>query len=89
MWRHGDAPRSHSPSDRDAHVAALIGLLAVLEGELLVDAVDPALAARLRDRCVRAGLLDPGAETSQLAGVLGDLNQRLRQALGEFDEAPD
>ena len=67
--------------DRD--LTALIGILAVLEGEMT-----PHLADRIRDRLERAALLAPGGSEGELRRALGDLNQRLRHALGERDEPP-
>lgn len=80
----GMAPHPILASD----VKALIGILAVLEGEAMVDGIDPALAMRLRERLVRADLVPSGSHPSQMPQALGDLNQRLRHALGEYDLPP-
>jgi len=68
--------------DRD--LEALIGILAVLEGELQSGAVTPYLAGRLRDRLERAGLVAADGPEPEVRRALGDLNQRLRRALGEW-----
>ena len=68
---------------------AVIGILAVLEGELLVGGVEPALAHRICDRFVGAGLLPADAEIAHLRRALGDLNQRVRYAHGEYAEPPE
>jgi hypothetical protein len=78
------------PRARD--VAALIGLLAVLEGEVWAADTDhddlPAWAAHLAQRLARDGLLAADAGNQELRRALGDLNQRLRYVLGEHDD-PD
>jgi hypothetical protein len=74
-------------SDVDAR--AIIGLLAILEGELLGEQLDPALAHRLRDRWVREDLLAEGAELAHLRRALAEMNQRVRYARGEYAEPPD
>lgn len=73
-------------------VAALIGVLAVLEGEVLAAVTDrdelPDWAEHLTRRLTKDGLLQRGAGSPDLCQALGDLNQRLRYVLGEHDE-PD
>ena len=73
-------------SDPDA--GAIIGLLAIVEGELLVGSLDVELADRFRDRFVRAGLLPEDAGLGTLRRALAELNQRVRYALGEYAEPP-
>jgi hypothetical protein len=68
--------------------AAVIGVLSILEGELLGEALDVELAARLRDRFVGAGSLPDGAGLGELRRALAELNQRVRYALGEYAEPP-
>jgi len=80
----GLAPRSCQPRD----LSALIGLLAVLEGELMTGEVSPHLSGRIRDRFERVGLLDAGGTERDVRQALNDLNHRLRYALGEYDEPP-
>ncbi|HEY4313971.1 MAG TPA: hypothetical protein VGO19_00515 [Actinomycetes bacterium] len=73
-------------SDPDA--GAIIGLLAILEGELLAETLDVELAGRFRDRLVDVGLLADSAGLGELRRALGELNQRVRYALGEYAEPP-
>jgi hypothetical protein len=66
----------------------LIGILAVLEGELLAgeasDDLVTRLASRLRSNgCMRSGL----DERAAVRMALNDLNQRVRYALGEYEES--
>jgi hypothetical protein len=70
--------------------AALIDLLAILEGELLEGEVSDELlgklATRLRDQGqIRADLYDRAG----LRLALNDLNQRVRYALGEYEDPPE
>jgi hypothetical protein len=78
------APRSCRGQD----LAALIGLLAVLEGELMVGEVSPHLSDRIRHRLESAMLLEPGGTEPDLRQAINDLNHRLRYALGEHEEQP-
>jgi hypothetical protein len=72
-------------ADRD--VAALVGVLAILAGQVLSGEA-PRLIRQLSDRLVRYGLLPAGAASEPLARALHDLNQRLRLARGEYDGVP-
>jgi hypothetical protein len=65
---------------RDAEV--LVGLLALLEGELLAGELSAHLVEKIRDRFARVGLPTP---TAELSHAIHDLNQRLRHTLGEYD----
>ena len=79
------APRP--PQTRD--VAALVGLLATLEGELMVGTEGDALpdwAAQLAHRLGRDGLVGQDAGQREVRQALNDLNHRLRYVLGEYDE---
>jgi hypothetical protein len=78
------APRSCHARD----LSALIGLLAVIEGELLAGEVSRHLAGRIRDQLERVELLAPGGTEQDLRQSINDLNHRLRYALGEYDEPP-
>ncbi len=78
------APRSCQPRD----LSALIGLLAVVEGELMTGQVSRHLSGRIRDRLERVELLEAGGTDRDLRQALNDLNHRLRYALGEYDEPP-
>jgi hypothetical protein len=69
-------------------VAALIGLLALLEGELMAGGVPEHLSRRIRDRLEQVGLLGAGGTERDLRQSISDLNHRLRYALGEYDEPP-
>jgi hypothetical protein len=58
----------------------------VIEGELMAGEVSPHLSERIRDRLERVKLLRPGGTERELRQSINDLNQRLRYALGEYDE---
>ena len=77
-------PRPLSRTD----AAALIGLLATLEGETWVGSVDPDVIRHLSKRLAKDGLLTPHADQRTFRQALNDLNHRLRYALGEYDEPP-
>jgi hypothetical protein len=81
------APRYAQASD----IAALVGLLAVLEGEVWgggeTDDI-PDWAEPLSRRLARDGLLTEQAGQRELRQALNDLNHRLRYVLGEYDEPP-
>ncbi|WP_327002439.1 hypothetical protein OHA72_46155 [Dactylosporangium sp. NBC_01737] len=78
------ARQSFGPRD----LPALIGILAVIEGELMGGEVSPRLSARIRDRLERAGVLESGATERDLRQSINDLNHRLRHALGEYEQQP-
>ena len=83
------APRRPRAED----TSALIGLLAVLEGEVWVASQAesdelPEWAQHLAARLAQDGLLEPEAGRQELRRTLGDLNQRLRYVLGEHND-PD
>ncbi|MGY1593588.1 hypothetical protein ACI79D_16565 [Geodermatophilus sp. SYSU D00708] len=71
---------------RDAR--ALIGLLAVVEGQAMAGTFDPAFVAHLARRFASAGLLPDGATDRDVRQVLNDLNHRVRYSLGERDDPP-
>ncbi len=84
-----DLPVTRPPSSRD--VAALIGVLAVLEAEMLgAEPPDQLLpwAAPIARRLSRHGLVPPDADGRDLRQGLNDLNHRLRFALGEYEGLP-
>ena len=62
--------------------AALNGILAVLEGQILGSHIEAGVIDRFRRRLTEDGLL-PGGEESDVAAALEGLNQRVRFALGE------
>jgi hypothetical protein len=82
----------------DGHVApqpvaardlgALVGLLAVLEGELAAGELPDHHVSRVRNRFVRSGLIDSESGPREVGQALSDLNHRLRYSLGEFPEPP-
>ena len=78
------APRSCRARD----LAALIGLLAALEGELMAGEVAQHLSDRIRHRLQSVAVLEPGGSERDLRQSINDLNHRLRYALGEYDEPP-
>jgi hypothetical protein len=73
-------------ADRD--VAVLIGILAVLEGEVRSGETSSRMTRHLSDRLARYDLLSADAAREDPAGALGDINQRLRLARGEYDGVP-
>jgi hypothetical protein len=84
-----NAPEALAPRGCHARdLAALIGLLAVIEGELMVGEVSQYLSGRIRDRLERVQLLESGGSERDLRQSINDLNHRLRYALGEYDEPP-
>lgn len=85
------AMTSSEPVPNPVHIrdaAALVGVLAVLEGLLLGDRLEDATAQKIAERFQAAGLLEERWAARDLRRVLDDLNQRLRYALGEYDEPP-
>jgi hypothetical protein len=78
------APRTCRARD----LAALIGLLAVLEGELTAGEVSQHLSDRIRHRLQSVEVLEPGGTERDLRQAINDLNHRLRYALGEYDQPP-
>ena len=84
-----NAPDELAPRPcRAQDVAALIGLLAVIEGEIVVGEVPPHLSNRIRRRLERETLLPPNGTERDLRQAIGDLNHRLRYALGEYGDQP-
>jgi hypothetical protein len=79
MASDGAAPNPLGRQD----AAALIGVMAVLEGHLVAGDLDPHVVDRLSER-----LVGRGAGAAELRVALGNLNQRLRYVLGEHDEPP-
>jgi hypothetical protein len=85
----GNVPNALAP--RSCHVrdlSALIGFLAVIEGELVAGEVSLHLSGCIRDRLERVELLEPGGTERDLRQSINDLNHRLRYALGEYNEPP-
>jgi hypothetical protein len=79
--RAGSAPSIGPGQD----VAALIGIMALLEGESLAGSIDDRVMRRNGDRLGRVGLLASRVETAEVRQALSAMNYRLRHALGEGD----
>lgn len=77
-----EATRPVPVSDRD--VSFLIGLLAIMEAEILAGGAPEHLTEKLRERLDSYHLLDGPDVTKALAGM----NERLRVARGEYDGVP-
>jgi hypothetical protein len=85
----GDAVDATAPrACRTDDLSALIGLLALIEAEVMAGEMSPHLSGRIRQRLERAALLAPGGTDRDLRQTINDLNHRLRYALGEYDEPP-
>jgi hypothetical protein len=65
--------------------AALIGILAVLEGEMSAGNVDEQAVDHFRRRLIDDGLVSGAPGDEDVPATLGELNQRVRFALGEYD----
>jgi hypothetical protein len=68
--------------------AALIGILAGLEGESLIGHLDDDTTAYLQRRLAADGLLTVPSTVRDLRQALNDLAQRLRSVLGEYPSPP-
>lgn len=81
----GDTAPVNPLSSRDAY--AIAGLLAALRGAV---ATQPSelLVRRVLDRFANCGLLPPGADETEVADAVSDLEHRFRFALGEYGERP-
>jgi Regulator of ribonuclease activity B len=85
MSGHDPVPNPLSRKDAEA----LLGIVIELEGAML-HGLDQALVKQLAGRLQWAGLLDRGAAGSPEARLaITNLNQRLRYALGTYDEPPE
>lgn len=82
-----DAPECRRPLQRTDAVA-LIGLLAILEGEIWGHGLDEHLIDRLRRRFFSDGLVADAAGGYELRQVINDLNHRIRYAIGEYEDPP-
>jgi len=71
---------------RDAR--ALIGLLAVLEGEIMASRLDAPLLKRVSQRFASAGMTANDASDRELRQALNNLNQRLQYAIGGYSDPP-
>ena len=72
---------------RDA--AVMIGILAVLEGAIWAGGFGEQTAGRIAERFAQEGLLAADYDQRDLRQALGDLNQRLRFAAGEYGSPPE
>ena len=66
-----------------ADAAALVGVLAVLEGQMANGTVDQEAVERFRSRLAADGQLTGATEGQDVAVALEALNQRIRFAMGE------
>jgi len=71
---------------RDAEV--LIGILAVLDGVIWGGSLDEWTTSKVAERLVQQGLLTADHNRDDVHQALEDLNQRLRYAVGEYDNPP-
>jgi hypothetical protein len=84
-------PTPNPVSSQDAEV--LVGILAILQGQLIGGLLDDEVTEKLATRMVRAGVLkresDGSLPSAGRVGVaLEDLNHRVRHALGETHAVP-
>jgi hypothetical protein len=79
-------PIPNALSQQDA--AAIIGVLAILEGAHLAGDLNEDLTRRLANRLHVVGLLGERWRPRELRQALNDMNHRVRYALGEYDEPP-
>lgn len=70
-------------------MTALIGLLSTLEGEISLGQMDSQFVVALGDRLRRDGVRIGRNTEMAVRQALNDLNHRIRDALGEYDEPPD
>lgn len=71
---------------RHSDIAELIAIVALLESHVTAGDSHHAFTERLRRRLLQDGVLDGGADLAHVRLALVNLNQRLRYALGEYDE---
>jgi hypothetical protein len=84
MTQDESCPRPLSKVD----AAAIIGVLATLNGEITVRGIDGHEFEMFRDRAVSDGMVSPGEGHYELRQALEDLTQRVRYALGEYEHPP-
>jgi hypothetical protein len=68
--------------------AALIGVTAVLQGHLLTGGLSANLVDSLNRHLHKAGLVESDSGPAELRLALANLTDRIRYALGEYDEPP-
>ena len=66
----------------------LIEILAILERALWGGSVDAWNATKIAELFVQQGLLDANHDQRDLRKAIGNMNQRLRYATGEYDRPP-
>ncbi len=73
-----------------ADVGVLLAVLGRYEGELRGGAVNEHGVRTLGARCAQVGLLpeDRASDREAVAGILEDIGQRLRYAIGEYASDP-
>jgi hypothetical protein len=71
---------------RDAGV--LIGILAILAGAIWAGSLDGRTTNQVAERFAGQGLLAAGHDQRDLRQAIGDMNQRLRYAAGEYGSPP-
>lgn len=71
---------------RDA--TTLIGLLAHLEGALMIGETLDEFAAKLHARLISEGVLSAKSNVRDLRQAINDINHRLRYAIGEYSDPP-
>jgi hypothetical protein len=69
---------------REQDIGFLVGLLAILEGEIWAGTAPEHLTSRVADRLAEVGLLTAETTTRKVRQALNDLNHRLRYVLGEY-----
>ena len=80
------APVPNPVQHRDANV--LVGILAILEGTIWAGQLDERTMSKVAERFVQQGLLDADHDQRDLRQAIGDMNQRIRYAAGEYDTPP-
>ena len=86
MTTNSPAPIPNPVQHRDASV--LIGILAILEGEIWAGQLDEWTTGKVAERFVQQGLLDADYNERDLRQAIADMNQRIRYAAGEYDTPP-
>jgi hypothetical protein len=63
-------------------------ILAILEGAIWAGDLNEQTSSKLAERFVQQGLLAADHDRRDLRQAIGDMNQRLRYAAGEYDSPP-
>jgi hypothetical protein len=80
------APVPNPVQHRDANV--VIGILAILAGVIWAGQLDERTTSKVAERFVQQGLLGADYDQRDLRQAIGDMNQRIRYAVGEYDTPP-